>query len=221
MTWFKKQRNLFGFLLVFGPASLLIFVATRGCKHDFKQLENFGQLSKYEFTDAKGKKRSFEEFNGEIVIITTLQKSCPYDCAISFWHVNQILYQHIRKNTHKQLKKVRIISFVTDGKGNDVTKISEMEQMLKEQVEGYDPKLWVLAQGDAKSLFNITHNKQNLLQEGNQYYGGHAFQELMLLVDKHNNLRMVLRGNQEGLVRRMKESLALLLKQYDQERNRR
>ena len=29
---------------------------------------------------------------------------------------------------------------------------------------------------------------------------------------------MVLKGNQEGLVRRMKESLALLLKQYDKER---
>jgi hypothetical protein len=29
---------------------------------------------------------------------------------------------------------------------------------------------------------------------------------------------MVLKGNQEGLIRRMKESLALLLKQYDKDR---
>ena len=156
-----------GFLLVFGPACFLIFIATRGCKHDFKQLENFGQLPGYTFTDARGKIRTFKEFKDEIVIITTLQKSCPYQCAISFWHVNQILYQHIRKNRHKQLKRVRIISFVTDGKGKEVAALGAFEQMLREQVEGYDPKLWVLAQGDAKSLFNITHNKQNLLQEGN------------------------------------------------------
>ena len=44
------------------------------------------------------------------------------------------------------------------------------------------------------------------------------FQELILLLDKKEHLRMVLPGNQEGLIRRMKEDLALLQKQYDKER---
>ena len=37
----------------------------------------------------------------------------------------------------------------------------------------------------------------------------------MLLLDKKNHLRMALSGNQEGMIRRMKEHLALLQKQYD------
>lgn len=218
MPVFRKQRNILGFLLVFGPAAFLVFIATRGCSHNFKNLDVLAKLPSYEFTDASGKKRSSKEFKDEVILITTLQKSCPYECAVSFWHVNQILYQHLRKNSHKQLKKVRIISFVTDGKGNPASNIQDLQETLSSQVEGYQPDLWILAQGDAKELYNISRNGQNLLQVGETYYGGQAFQELILLVDKKNQLRMVLKGNQEGLVRRMKESLALLLKQYDKER---
>ncbi|HBW85426.1 MAG TPA: hypothetical protein DEF82_01380 [Crocinitomicaceae bacterium] len=216
-----KRLNFLSFLLVFGPALVLVFIATRSCKHDFKSLEHFGKLPAYSFTDVKGNQRNSEEFKNDVIIFTTLQKSCPYSCAVSFYLLNQILYQHIRKNKHKQLKKVRIISFVTDGKGKEAGGLQDLQQTIKDQVEGYDPDIWILAKGDARTIYNITNNNQNLLQEGSNYYGGQAFQELLLLVDKQNNLRMVLKGNDEGLIRRMKESLALLLKQYDQERARR
>ncbi|MEY4216281.1 MAG: hypothetical protein RLZZ68_737, partial [Bacteroidota bacterium] len=146
MSFFRKQRNILGFLLVFGPAAFLVFIATRGCSHNFKNLDVLAKLPSYEFTDASGKKRSSKEFKDEVILITTLQKSCPYECAVSFWHVNQILYQHLRKNSHKQLKKVRIISFVTDGKGNPASNIQDLQETLSSQVEGYQPDLWILAQ---------------------------------------------------------------------------
>jgi hypothetical protein len=128
------------------------------------------------------------------------------------------VYQHIRKNSHKKLKRVRIISFVTDGKGKPAKNIAMVRQMMERDVEGYDPKLWIVATGDVRSIYDIENNNQTLLQTGDKYYGGEAFQELMLLTDKQNHLRMVLKGNQEGLIRRMKESIALLLKQYDKDR---
>lgn len=218
MNFTKKLRKVLGFLLVFGPALFLIFISTRGCKHQFKTLDDYGALKTYSFTDSKGKNRTSEEFKDEIIIITTLQKGCPWDCSVSFWRLNQILYQHIRKNSHKQLKRVRIISFVTDGKGNPEKEITLVEQMMERDVEGYDPNLWIVASGDVRSIYNIEHNDQTLLQKGKKYYGGEGFQELILLSDKENHLRMVLKGNQEGLIRRMKESLALLLKQYDKDR---
>ena len=68
-----------------------------------------------------------------------------------------------------------------------------------------------------KSLYDFEHNEQKLLVEGDEFYGGQAFQELMLLLDKQNHLRMVLSGKTEGMVRRMKEHIALLQKQYDKE----
>ena len=214
----KKLRKVLGFLLVFGPALFLILISTRGCKHQFQTLEDYGQVKSYSFTDSYGKTHHAEEFKGEVILITTIQKTCPWDCSVSFWRLNQIVYQHIRKNSHKKLKRVRIISFVTDGKGKPAKNIAMVRQMMEREVEGFDPKLWIVATGDVRSIYDIENNNKTLLQTGNQYYGGEAFQELMLLTDKKNHLRMVLKGNQEGLIRRMKESIALLLKQYDKDR---
>ena len=116
------------------------------------------------------------------------------------------------------MKQVRIISFVTDGNGNPVTDLSTTVAAIKDNVEGYDPDLWLVVSGDVKSMYDFTHNGQKLLREGKEYYGGHAFQELMLLLDKKNHLRMVLSGKTEGMVRRMRDNIALLQKQYDKER---
>ena len=102
------------------------------------------------------------------------------------------------------------------GKGNPEHNLKEVQSILEDQVEEYDPKIWILADGDAKSIYDITRNGKNLLKEkGTKYYGGEAFQELMLLSDKQNHLRMVLKGNSEGMIRKMKEHIALLDKQYD------
>ena len=43
---------------------------------------------------------------------------------------------------------------------------------------------------------------------------------MMLLVDKSNHLRMILSGNSEGMIRKMKQHIALLQKQYDIESSR-
>jgi hypothetical protein len=89
--------------------------------------------------------------------------------------------------------------------------------MMEDNVEAYDPEVWTIVSGDAKSLYDIEHNGQTLLQKGDEYFGGEAYQELMLLLDKNNHLRMALNGSTEGYVRRMYQHVALLLKQYDKE----
>jgi cytochrome oxidase Cu insertion factor (SCO1/SenC/PrrC family) len=213
----NRVRAILSLLLIFGPAVLLIFIGTRGCDHKFEKLADYGLASKYSFTDASGKTRTYSEFENSIVLISTIQESCPDTCSVSLWHVDQILYQHIRKNKSKKLKQVKLISFVTDGKGNPVKDLKYMSSILKERVEGYDPELWILATGDVKSVYNFTNNGKSLLEKGKQYFGGEYFQEILLLLDKSNHLRMALRGNQEGMVRTMKEHLALLQKQYDKE----
>jgi cytochrome oxidase Cu insertion factor (SCO1/SenC/PrrC family) len=212
-----RMKVALTFLLLFGPASVLIFIATRGCEHKFKELDDFGVANEYSFRDVKGKRRTSKEFEGEAVLITTLQETCPDSCAISFFHLNQAIYQHVYSNKRKIEKQVRIISFVTDGKGNPIEDLSQVEAMMKDRVLDYDPSIWILAKGDAKQVYNFENNDESLLQEGPKYFGGHAFQELILLLDKQNHLRMVLSGASEGMIRRMKEHLALLHKQYDKE----
>lgn len=212
-----RIRVVYAFLLLFGPALLLILISTRGCEHKFKELDDYGQATSYSFVDAKGKKHTAADFQGEVVIVTTLQETCPDSCAISFWHIDQSIYQHIRKNKNKKLKRVRLISYVTDGLGNPVQDLTVVQKTLEDRVEGYDPDLWLVANGDAKSIYDFEHNGETLLQEGKEYFGGHAYQELILLLDKQNHLRMVLSGKTEGSIRRMKEHIALLQKQYDKE----
>ena len=210
-----RKKVGFAFLLVFGPAFFLIFMATRGCDHKFKELEDFGPAINYSFVDADGKKRSAVEFKNDIVLVTTLQETCPDSCAISLWHLNKSIYQHIYTNKRKKLKQVRIISFVTDGFGKPLKDLSNVEAMLKDRVQDYDSSLWVLASGEVKDLYDFESNGNKLQRQGDEYFGKEAFQELLLLLDKQNHLRMVLSGATEGMIRRMKEHMALLQKQYD------
>jgi|TARA_R110000737_G_scaffold50259_1_gene71225 hypothetical protein len=216
-TTAARMKVALTFLLLFGPASILVFIATRGCEHKFKELDDYGIANDYSFTDLKGKKYTSKDFKDQIVLITTLQASCPDSCAISFFHLNQAIYQNIYANKRKIKKQARIISFVTDGEGNPVDDMSQVDAMLRDRVLDYDPSIWILAKGDAKEVYDFKNNGKSLLQEGPEYFGGQAYQELILLLDKQNHLRMVLSGTSEGMIRRMKEHLALLHKQYDKE----
>jgi cytochrome oxidase Cu insertion factor (SCO1/SenC/PrrC family) len=211
-----RLKGIIVLILLFGPASFLIFISSRGCEHKFVELDDMGKVSNYSFVNADGTQMNQATFKNKVVLFTTLQVTCPNKCAVSFWHLDQLIYQHLRKNK-KKLGHVKLVSFVTDSKGNPYSNLNDVEFMLKDQVEKYDSSVWILANGDAKSLYNISRNGENLLMKGNQYFGGEAFQELMLLVDKRNHLRMVLKGNSEGMIRKMKEHIALLDKQYDKE----
>ena len=211
-----RLKGIVVLLLLFGPASFLIFISSRGCEHKFVELDDMGKVPNYNFVNGDGVKMNQASFKDKVVLFTTLQVTCPNKCAVSFWHLDQLIYQHLRKNK-KKLGHVKLVSFVTDGNGNSYANLNEIEYMLKDQVEKYDSSVWILANGDARSLYNISRNGENLLMKGKQYFGGEAFQELMLLVDKRNHLRMVLKGNSEGMIRKMKEHVALLDKQYDKE----
>ena len=211
-----RIKVVYAFLLLFGPALILIFLSTRGCEHKFKQLDDYGAAVEYEFHDAREKKYTSKDFQDKVVLISTIQPTCPDSCATSIWHLNQLIYQKIRKNKNEK-GSVRMISYVTDGNGNPLTDVSEIEKMLYDIVEEYDPEVWKVAVGEPKDLYDFEHNNQTLLQKGDEYFGGEGYQELMLLLDRQNHLRMVLSGKTEGMIRRMYEHVALLLKQYDKE----
>ena len=207
----KRANRLIGFLLVFGPALLLIFIGTRSCEHNFEELEDYGPVNEFEFTDANGVKRNSSEFKDDVVLVNVLQSSCPDSCSVLMWHINQTIYQHIWKNKTKKTKQIRMISFLTDGKGNSVKDLSVINDAINDLAENYDPSIWILASGDVRSIYNLENNGISLIDEKSN------FQELMLLIDKQHHLRMVLSGNVEGQIRRMKQSMALLQKQYDKE----
>ncbi len=207
-------KSVFALLLLFGPALILIFISTRGCEHKFKELDDYGAIPQFSFTDSKGKVYTNKSFKNQIVIYTTIQPSCPDSCGISIWHLDQLIYQRLRENK-KRLGHVKLVSVLTDGYGKADNRIQDVEFMLKDRVEGFDPKIWIIVTGDAKSIYNIKHNGQTLLQEDKKYFGGNGFQELMLLADKSNHLRMVLPGKTESTIRTMRDHMALLEKEYD------
>ncbi|MEJ6505417.1 MAG: SCO family protein [Crocinitomicaceae bacterium] len=188
---------------------LLVFIGTRSCEHKFEVLDDYGQVPSFEFTDAFGNNRSSEEFKGELLLINTLQSSCPDSCSVLMWHLNQTIYQHVWNNKTKKTKRIRMISFLTDGNGNPETDLSIINAAVNDLAEHYDPSIWMIATGDVKKIYDIKSNGVNLVDSGGD------FQELMLLLDKEHHLRMVLSGKVEGQIRRMKQSMALLQKQYD------
>ncbi len=208
-----RRKVALAFILLFGPAFLLIFFSTRSCSHNFKTLEDFGALNDFEFIDIQGKKRTSKEFNNKILLITVIEESCPDSCSISLWHLNHLIYQNMSKSK-VQKNEVRLITFVVDKEGNP-TNLNKIRDYMMDKVENYDPKYWILASGESKQIYDITHNNQNLLKDGDEIDITHSYHEIMLLADKNLHLRMALRGNEEGMIRRMREHLALLQKQYD------
>lgn len=210
-------KSVFALLLLFGPALILIFISTRGCEHKFKELDDYGVIPAFSFTNSKGKVFTNQTFKNKIVIYTTIQASCPDSCGVSIWHLDQLIYQRLREN-RKKLGHVKLVSILTDENGNpdtDGKHLQDVEFMLKDRVEGYDPTIWMIVAGDAKAIYNIQHNGQSLLQKDKKYFGGNSFQELMLLADKSNHLRMVLPGKTESTIRTMRDHMALLEKEYD------
>lgn len=211
-----RTGRIIALLLLFGPAFILVFIGTRSCDHKFKELDDFGPAHKYSFEDAYSRKFTSGDFRKNVVLVNVLQASCLDSCSVSFWHLSQAIYRDAYKNRKKD-GSLRLVSFVTDGKGNPVKDLSTVRKMMEDMIENYDKDVWYIASGDARSLYDFERNGQTLLQTGDEYFGGEAFQELLLLLDKKNHLRMVLSGKTEGMIRRMNQHIALLQKQYDKE----
>lgn len=207
-------KTVFALLLLFGPALFLIFISTRGCEHKFKVLDDYGAIKQFRLTTVSGKQLTNKDFKNKIVIFTTIQATCPDTCGVTIWHLDQLIYQQLRKNK-KRLGHVKLVSIVTNGKGGKANNIKDIQYMLKDRIEGFDESIWIIASGDARGIYNKSNNGESLLKTGKEYLGGQAFQELMLLVDKKNHLRMVLPGKTESTIRTMRDHMALLEKEYD------
>lgn len=213
-----RMKVVLATLLLFGPALLLILISTRGCDHKFKVLDDYGSGIDYEFTDARGKRFTSKDFQDHIVLVTTMQNSCPDTCALSFWHLKEHIYETVYTN-QKKLGDVVIVSFVTDAEGNPVEDLSQVNEMIQDQVDEYNPNIWMVASGSIDDFYEIKSNGKTLREVAENDFGDQTdVNKLMLLLDKENHLRIVLPGNTEGLVRRMKEHIALLMKQYDKEK---
>ena len=222
----NKGRSILALTLVFGPALFLIFVSTRGCDHRFKQLADYGLVEAPTFTvyNHHGKQtKSLKDYQDQVVLLNTIQTTCPYQCGLAFFPLTQKLYQDLRTNKHKKLKQVRMLSLVVDSLGNPVSEqeLLDIQDMLRHNVEGFDPELWQLVTAHPKDFFNHKNNGVDLIVRDKKYFGGISYNELIMLLDKKNHLRMVLNGHTEGMIRKMKEHLALLMKQYDKARAKR
>lgn len=207
----RRRKVGLAFLLMFAPAFLLIFISTRSCTHQFEKLPDYGKVSEYTFIDAKGKRRSSKEFKGEIILITTIQPTCPNNCAVALGFLKLHIYKILAGK-----KGIRMISFVTDENGNPSDELYATQKMLEDEVLNYDPNIWILAKGNPKDIYDIERGDRKLIEEiekeGMTEYG---YKSMMLLLDRDNHLRMIRSGKQEGMIRQMKQHIALLKKEYD------
>lgn len=210
-----RLKPILMLFLVFGPALLLIFVSLNKCEHKFEQLPVYGKLENFKFVSASGDEITPETQLGKVTLYSTVQSGCPENCAIDLLKYNMMVYQHYRKY-QKKMGHIKFVSIVTDQDGNPVDDLSEVEFLMNDIVQGYDPSIWTLVTGDPKQIYDIENNGINLVtMKSDTSFATKPYLEMLLIVDKENNLRLVRKGNQEGLIRDFKEHIALLQKQYD------
>jgi cytochrome oxidase Cu insertion factor (SCO1/SenC/PrrC family) len=210
-----RLKPILMLFLVFGPALLLIFVSLNKCEHKFEQLPVYGKLENFKFVSASGDEITPETQLGKVTLYSTIQAGCPQNCAIDLLKYNMMVYQHYRKY-QKKMGHIKFVSIVTDQDGNPVDDLTEVEFLMNDIVQGYDPSIWTLVTGDPKQIYDIENNGVNLVtMKSDTAFATKPYLEMLLIVDKENNLRLVRKGNQEGLIRDFKEHIALLQKQYD------
>lgn len=214
-----RIKRIAAMVLLFAPAILLVIIGTRSCQHKFTELDDYGAVPAFSFVNAKnGDTIVSKELEGKIVLLTTLQPNCLDECAISWWHFDELIYEGIYTNK-KKLGDFRIISFVTDAEGNPSNDVARVTEMLEDKIEGYDPNLWMVAKGDPSAIFNAEY-KGKKLTDNPETGEVRNFTEFLLLIDKKGHLRIVRSGKQEGMIRDFQQHMALLMKQYDKEKAR-
>lgn len=217
-----RGRIVLMMCLTFGPALLLVLFSLNRCENKFVELPVYGELPDYSYQDSKGVTHTSKEMEDKIVFVSTIQPSCPGDCAIDLWQYQIKVYKNLKLN-QKKMGHVKMISIVTDTNEVTIEDVKLVEDILtdyldkyaKEEGAGFDPNIWKIVKADPKDFYGIDHEGKNLYDEkGDQYYRGSLYQELILLVDKENKLRIARSGKQEGYIREIFQHMALLQKQY-------
>jgi cytochrome oxidase Cu insertion factor (SCO1/SenC/PrrC family) len=212
-----RLKPILMLFLVFGPALLLIFVSFNKCEHKFEQLPIYGKLDNFEFYTSSGDAITPETQLGKVTLYSTIQAGCPQNCAIDLLKYNMMVYQHYRKYQRK-MGHIKFVSIVTDQDGNPVDNLEDVEFLMNDIIQGYDPSIWTLVTGDPKQIYDIESNGVNLVtMKSDSSFATKPYLEMLMIVDKENNLRLVRKGNEEGLIRDFKEHIALLQKQYDKD----
>lgn len=217
-----RGRIILMLSIVLGPALLLVVFSIYKPTSKFETLPIYGQLPDYTYTDSKGIAHTSKELDGNILFVSTIQPSCPSDCGIDLWQYQIQIYKKL-KNNQKKMSHVKIVSIVTDTNEVTTQDLIDVEAMLsdyldkyaKEEGAGFDPNIWKIVKADPKDFYGIEHEGMNIYEEtGDDYFRGNLYQELILLVDKKNNLRFARDGKREGYIREIYQHMALLQKEY-------
>ena len=196
-------------LVLFGPGSLIYFLATR-FENKFKEVPYIGNhqytyddagnvtdsvmysLPNFELTRVDGKKITRNSIKDKFVVFTTIQNTCPDDCGVYFLHFDEIFYSRLSKNTDSY-DNVVIISILTDHNGNPVDSISDKLIEELKQINNYNPDLWMITTGDPKPIFSFDFKGKNFYDlpstPSNHEVGTKAFINSMLLIDKKSHVR--------------------------------
>lgn len=212
-----KSSVLILMTILFLPA-IFMLIFSKGCTSKFRVLDAYGKVGNFEFTDSKGNKLTNKDFEGKIVIYTTIQNECPNldSCGINIWQIDQQIYQTIYENHQRSLGHVYIVSVVTDTKGNPTKITPELMFKLKDKVHNYDPKIWKIVEGSPQPIYDVERNNLNIYKKVDSSFLGHRmFLESLVLVDWNGKRRLVRYGKTESMIRDFHDGFTLLEKEYD------
>lgn len=196
-------------LVLFGPGSFIYFLA-KNVENKFVDLPYLGEhqyeydadgntvdstlytIPNFNLTTVDGKTVSRHTLKDKFIVVTTIQNSCPDECGMYFLHFDEIFYSRLSKNTDSY-DDVVILTILTDHDGKPVDSISDKLMEEVNQIEGYNPDLWIIAKGDSKPLFDFKYANKHFYElpstPSNNEVGTKAFINSMVLIDKKGHVR--------------------------------
>jgi protein SCO1 len=138
-----------------------------------------GKIKHFTLTDANG--ATYDSQSGKAKILTFFYTNCPDICPLTLHDLRTVQKELIQKDLLPQ--EVEIIAITLDPETDDVTLLSEYQNIFKPHKEG-----WKFLTGSTEQIANITKDLKFFYQIS-ESTGLATHATTMYILDKDNNIR--------------------------------
>ena len=208
----KKFKKILLFTLILGGPPGLLYFFSKG-EYYFKKLPILYGHEKNKpypydsinFIDQNGKVLDTSFFKNKIIVVTFMEKGCPYDCKIDGKMMRLLVY-----NESVNAKGFKDVILITET--NDSTQ--KGRKLIEESLE-VDGKKWKFVYSKNFSFYNIKlENGNPYTSKDTKYKNDNKFKRSMLIIDKNKEVRGFLDSSGDIEFKRLMEELRLLKKEY-------
>lgn len=221
LTFFKKSRNTFLFLLIFSAICLPVFyflvkvdnklptynpadINPRLVDASVRSKTKNHTIGDFKLINQNGEKISQEDYKGKIYIADFFFTRCQTICLVMAYNMSEL------QNHYKNDEEIMFLS-------HSVTPTIDSVSVLRAYADkkGVIDGKWNVTTGDKKHIYDLARKSYfAVLDEGNGDENDFIHTENFVLIDKENHIRGVYDGTEKENMQKIIDDISLLKEEY-------